>query len=707
MAPYHAHPAHPHTDDVPLFLQDKGAHPTVTSSISSHPRQHAWWIRTGRENLVFLFLGWAVILTALSMLIFLWAGDDHNSTWSNIITGSRATQMVTICSAVIRSAVGIQAGILTAAIASLLLERCGVSVGEAAHLSIARASTVAPHNIALATLSINRPVALSTVLKIGIVLSVAVTVLSQFISTVLLADFGDMTILGNTSSVDMLYSSSFYPAGINSWTSRPYSFPRFAEYAEPPVVQEGDGFVDTNHVYRAFLPIDSAADRSSLRTYNGPAPIMDARVACVRPEIVITNLTGTWKEQRGSTYEVLILYGTVAIKEDYPILSVSGAQSAANKNASASTSTSPTKAKPAKFTCLLSIAKDDTRKEWQTSICHIEMSLDFRTNSSLNAGRMDAEAEQFLLLNTTGTSRQWIDKSHSTDRIYNWDFSPNGVWTTAKPKQDALSVSLSLCISKPISGDYLVSLSSDTDGPEPNTGIDTESLRRQLGATNTTHTADERAIFALPPPSTWKKPNTTTNVQYGTKAGWDLPTFHDYNFTPHYAALLLAEHVSVPQQLFVIHFSHVALFQDVLRTTRNPALALQAVLTVLASSRYYDSFYAFSRSAPATLSFSRQVLGPVRWTGLVGVLVVVVVHALLLVVFMALFVGKTSCSTIGNAWQAVAQAVSEDTREVVERTADMSSREARAWMKWSNPGNGMRLRIKRSGVDGRSEMGHM
>lgn len=68
----------------------------------------------------------------------------------------------------------------------------------------------------------------------------------------------------------------------NYWTSSPQAFPTFAEWRKNPDVQKSS-IADTGPTIRAFVPVNSPADRSMMTRYEGTAAAFDARVVCIRP----------------------------------------------------------------------------------------------------------------------------------------------------------------------------------------------------------------------------------------------------------------------------------------------------------------------------------------------------------------------------------------------------------------------------------------
>lgn len=83
-----------------------------------------------------------------ALLIFLWNGADRARSghhrakfWDDIVFNGWATQLVTICSAVIRVSIGFQIGLAAAAMAAVILETSGSRFCDTAMLSIQRASS--------------------------------------------------------------------------------------------------------------------------------------------------------------------------------------------------------------------------------------------------------------------------------------------------------------------------------------------------------------------------------------------------------------------------------------------------------------------------------------------------------------------------------------------------------------------------------------
>ena len=100
-----------------------------------------------------------------------------------------------------------------------------------------------------------------------------------------------------------------------------------------------------------------------------------------------------------------------------------------------------------------------------------------------------------------------------------------------------------------------------------------------------------------------------------------------------------------------VHRIQVGVFQDILRKTGNPEVALQALCTTLLATRYYNHRTEFKVFSPAqTVSFI-DVQMPVHWHGFWAVIAVVAVHLICVVLSAVLFLRWGSLSLIGEAWK--------------------------------------------------------
>lgn len=205
-------------------------------------------------------------------------GREPSSTWIAVVKADWTTRIVTICTAILRTVVTMQASLATAMFAGIILERIGASLVDGPFYSITRALNGSPSNLLWTPSLPLRGTALSTVIVALILVEVTVTMGLQFLSTLLVADFGNgaYTEVSNATNLRILNDTHM---ALGAWWSMPPAAGwTFAEQSDPFVT--GAIYHDTGHTYRAFLPYTEAVQRTSLRHFRGPTPIMDQRVAC-------------------------------------------------------------------------------------------------------------------------------------------------------------------------------------------------------------------------------------------------------------------------------------------------------------------------------------------------------------------------------------------------------------------------------------------
>ena len=107
-----------------------------------------------------------------------------------------------------------------------------------------------------------------------------------------------------------------------------------------------------------------------------------------------------------------------------------------------------------------------------------------------------------------------------------------------------------------------------------------------------------------------------------------------------------------------IHNSFIAVFQDIMQRTGNPAVAVQSLLTMATANAYVELQPYFDFELPAQYSVWSRASIPTRWTSFILVASVVAVHTATIAVVVAMFRRQTRYTELGNSWQPVAQSVS-------------------------------------------------
>ena len=134
---------------------------------------------------------------------------------------------------------------------------------------------------------------------------------------------------------------------------------------------------------------------------------------------------------------------------------------------------------------------------------------------------------------------------------------------------------------------------------------------------------------------------------------------------------------------WLAHPEHSLLLQTILQETGNPAEALQNLFFRFYQMIFYDMLPYYTAEQSFELANAKQVFIPTRWTGLLIILSVLVVHLALMLVVVWLFAMSTAVSTLGNAWQAVTQIMSSETTPVLQAVSNnnMTDADVREWAK--------------------------
>ncbi|KAL0933605.1 uncharacterized protein CTRU02_210404 [Colletotrichum truncatum] len=257
----------------------------------SRPNRLSWLIKL---NLVASLL---CLAGAVGFISWLWWAPHHDARWREwVLTPNRLQLSVTLAGVVIRTAVGVLAGLATAMIASVAVERRGVRLHAVAQTSVARFSSDGP--LSLVSLAL-RGSSFDGVVRLVIMLLAVTTIAAQFSSSLLVSDFEERRVVSFTRPELNAYTlmrrdhsreglaEAVAGYAYNYWYQRPRFAETFAEFNEPPA--EGEGLDDTGPSVRAFLPVASQEVRESLLEFQGMARVMDSRVICMRPEL--TNLS--------------------------------------------------------------------------------------------------------------------------------------------------------------------------------------------------------------------------------------------------------------------------------------------------------------------------------------------------------------------------------------------------------------------------------
>ncbi|KAF4979151.1 hypothetical protein FZEAL_4579 [Fusarium zealandicum] len=659
-------------------------HPLSAQTEMPAPRPRSrskhWYDRIGYPGLLVLAIGTVVILASCAILIFLWWGAyrarnrlHRPESWDEAVFREWSTRLVTICSAAIRASMGFQIGLLVAAMAAVILETTGGSFSDTAILSIQRASSSSPSASSILPAAFRQFFSsnMSGPLHCLILsLTFIIALVSTFTSTILLFDFGTQQITAPevTATITIGFdNSTILPFnGISYWKSRPLAHWRFAE-TTPDKPQYPKGVADTGDVYRAMLPFQDAEARSSLEYYAGPAVVTNLRTACVAPTLDNANITYMASQNRAidGLYLQANVYAAFDLKEGL----------GTNSNTTAN------------VTCRLHSMWHDSNS-WPSSLCSITTtgltpieegaknplsgwSYAFRPVLLLNASALLNGVAVFPDNTTTE-----LVMPDMPEFLQNLTFDQAGAWTTALTANGTEAFKASICfVSNNLPHRYNVTMSGRAISSEPNALAKWSDLNhnngtgilKQLGVDPSSQGHEERGILDLDVRSGamfWADSDDDGWVQSAYHLLW--ATLFEYSVSGSWSFSndgmdgWLQTLITWPA-----HPEHSAIFQAILQTTDDPSQAVQALAFRFYQMIYYDWLPNFDPSESVKTVNAKDMLIPMKWTGLIVVMAIVALHLVLTISSMILFVKRTHSSFLGNAWQAVSQMVSPETGEII------------------------------------------
>jgi hypothetical protein len=111
--------------------------------------------------------------------------------------------------------------------------------------------------------------------------------------------------------------------------------------------------------------------------------------------------------------------------------------------------------------------------------------------------------------------------------------------------------------------------------------------------------------------------------------------------------------------------SLVSLFNEIMATNQSIAASMSSLVTVLSGMAYYDQIAQFQTSDQVSQVYFQNVLFPQHFRGFAALVVVLCLHGFVIVSISIMFRRLTSYTTIGNAWQRIAQIVTPMTQDLL------------------------------------------
>ncbi|TDZ16509.1 hypothetical protein Cob_v010596 [Colletotrichum orbiculare MAFF 240422] len=668
------------------------------SSVSSKTRSSQWarWrVALGLQSILILVIGSTVILAACAILVYLWvetysvvAGHDASPLWNYIVRQGAAPQVVTVCAAAIRTSMTFQLGLVTAALAAVMIERSGTSLADAAMVSIKRASGSGPLDLVTAggaREALGRHRLGPTLLATWTVLLVVTTAL---LSTILLSDFTDTVIPGPAvpmeipvhAQFDMFTSleDEFLSAG--QWKSKPVSAWRFAELDRHDG-NDVDTTGDTGSRILAMLPFSDEASRTDLMQYKGPASVLDTRTICYAPGVDELPDLGVYKANGNDLWA---FNGTLKMR------SVAGMTDDLLYE--------PLEGEPyEKYELPTQNFQAGLIRSTNTSAWPLFLSPAQIYYTSPTDERFSKYTMLFVVTNSTGLqTMDWVKAVEKTDwhnvNLEARNDNKQGVWTSVWDRDSAQDLfKVSVCLHSVVTMMYNVSMKGSpiTQEPRPTWhlssppltenpligagGWNTEPLSRQmagLGSDGLPQSLEERGLLRL-------EVQNLTKLDFANTQSFVFESGHYENMADGkgFSAINATSELWKASK-WTPHSLYFSEFQDVvLRTGRLP-LALQSFFTRQRQAWYYNNLEATGSAESITAIFATTKLLPTTSTGLYIALGVVACHFALVTLTMWLFCTRTEGSVLWESWQAVAQTVSPATQAMWDVMYGRDSREA-------------------------------
>lgn len=200
-------------------------------------------------------------------------------------------------------------------LAALVLEKRATQKTQVATLSVLRAINDGPSRLAQLMLE-SKTLAVFRYVEFWLVALLATMGLTlQFVSTILLTDLHDFSVVGDLedTQVRSLLSPNTSRDDVRStlellnFYSGETAFPIFSETAETTsdaLLPSENGLSDTGLRQKGLLPLNTCPSRTGARHYQGNAMVFNTRVACMPPSINASIFPQNWTASDGDEEQV-------------------------------------------------------------------------------------------------------------------------------------------------------------------------------------------------------------------------------------------------------------------------------------------------------------------------------------------------------------------------------------------------------------------
>lgn len=646
-----------------------------------------------------IFGGSVLIAATVVFLIFLWfgAGSTHEATnapelWRRIALDGWTPQAVTLIAVIIRLNITCQAAVCASMLAAIMLEKRSVPKSKAVHFSVLRGVGAGPLTLMRLIASSRRLAMLLCVETVLTFLLLLGSLGLQFTSTILLSDLDTSAI---TSSITQTQLQTLLSVSQERMTTSTHAYSRsqpvFAVFGEvqtnATTRPDVRGYSSTGLVQRAFLPLQSSAQRAATRSYEGYSTTMSSDVACMRPNIkglqYNSDRWDEWVDQYWGVFNGTLDY--VSSLED------------AGKTPPYDLESCP----PLSFNCEIPGTGGD-QYGWQSNLCYINGVGG--TTWPGDTGPAGTTIDQPWSINSTITL-----VSSTNMRLQDWGsiYQANGTSNHRLGDDTAVDegewksyqiipgrfVNVSVCfnsfnlmhtyvkmaaagnITEPVVTYDSVTGSANTSSVREHFGISSSGPSDARGILQISEIRDSSVQYDPVPPmgSTEADQNFTIGV-LKREIYSELVEGLEPNIT-----ISVCEHCATAGGS--LHPDLGLTIEDTLQSTGRAADAIHLHVHSIAMTIFYDLQKRFARSQEVAVSSVQPVLTAIDCrerggcSGFTAVVTLLGGHLVIVGIITALYVTQTRFSRYSNLWHTVSQLLGEELRDIVESSHDIADKE--------------------------------
>ncbi|RWA08459.1 hypothetical protein EKO27_g6653 [Xylaria grammica] len=611
-----------------------------------------------------IFGGSILIIASIGFLSLLWFGYGDRPEaasapwiWRQIAVHDWMTRTITISALVLRSVVSLQVALCTSMIAALVLEKRSTRKSDVAYLSIARSISDGPRKVVQLLLS-SRSWSVLIYAELWLLCLLASVMLAlQFSSTLLLSDIHDFIIVSDVEARPVQNRGSFTGLRDNGVQTPTLvsNDPTYAVFGEERstsnMTPTASGFSDTGIIRRGYLPFIGSENRTSVREYRGSTLVTNSRIVCVPPQI-----QGHIIPQTGLEYSGVLCVLTLDVR-----------------------------------TCLL-IAGVLENVSAQSNLCFIETvgvttdaisilySYELLEFLNTESEPWSLNSTMFLIFRSTLTTD---DLDEIVDAYPIPPAEATGEWNRYEVLNGGF-VDVSLCFTRFYIESHYVNMTAQRPTREPIVIWD--------GFTAEHDTTAASAFIGLESPMKPPRDRGLMDMEILAKSDESVtgPKAIDGLTSAELSAVILQTSIigvttnlflpgSISGCLLCNDYSFATsqefglLFSDIIESTGRAASALHAFIA-LASATVYDTYLkAFNITELVDISVTTLVRTPGpcskhRCSGFITVTALLCAHLVIVMVITALFVGQVRYSRCSNTWHAVAQLISEELEDVLDKS---------------------------------------